>query len=171
MFTNNDLLSWQLEGQTVRYYSQTYGRTCLCTHTHKVNVWNFIGSATHSAWWAFCRPQERSRRRQWWPFRHVGRPQSCQSWHRAGRGRTQSHCWWAARQCPSAGVPSLPSSPTAHCRSSTDPHLRSWQLPRAHMLPGTWRTATLHLTESSGKEKQMSVEDSLFKNKQKKKNR
>lgn len=37
------------------------------------------------------------------------------------------------------------------------------------MLPGTWRTATLHLTESSGKEKQMSVEDSLFKKKEKKK--
>lgn len=120
------------------------------THRHSTCVQLMIDAATtHSAWSAFCPPQGHSRRRRRWPCRRAGQPRSCRSWRRAGRGRTQSRCWWAARQCPSAGVPSPPSSPRVRCRSSTAPRPRSWQLPRAHRLPGTWRMATPRLRESS----------------------
>lgn len=125
------------------------------THMQSTCVQVMMDATTHSAWSAFCLPQEHSLHQQRWLFRRVGPPQSYRSWHRADRGQTQSRCWWAAQRCPSADAPSLPSSPRARCRNSTAPRPRSWQLPRAHTLPGTWQMATLHLMESSRKEKQM----------------
>lgn len=116
---------------------------------HAACVQVMIDAATYSAWSVFCLPPEHSRRRQRWPFRRAGRLRSYRSWHRAGRGQTQSHCWLAARRCPSADAPGLLSSPRVRCRSSTALLQRSWRLPRAHMLPGIWQTAILRLTESS----------------------
>lgn len=121
------------------------------SRTQSTRVQAVTDATTHSAWSAFCPPQEHSPRQQRWLFRPAGPLRSYRSWHRADRGRTQSRCWWAARRCPSADAPSLPSSPRVRCRSSTAPRPRSWRLPLAHTLPGTWQTATLHLMESSEK--------------------